>query len=64
MVLLSQSEFTQMEHLLAGLLADVTIQEEEKILLLHARLQAIYAAQFKMHTSRDRLRSLRLQIET
>ncbi|MBV1864926.1 MAG: hypothetical protein KUG74_10875 [Rhodobacteraceae bacterium] len=61
MALLTQSEFTQMERLLAGLMVDATMQEEEMILHLHTRLQAICNAQSELYTSRDRLTALRLQ---
>ena len=61
MALLTQSEFVKMEHLLAGLLVDATLREEEEILLLHARLQVIYKAQSELHASRARLTALRLQ---
>jgi hypothetical protein len=63
MTLLTAIEFMSMEQLLADLLPETSPQEEVILLQLHARLQAIYAAQSEMHTSRDRLRTLRLQTE-
>jgi hypothetical protein len=61
MAFLTRSEFTQMERLLAELMGDATRQEEERILHIHARLRAIYAAQSELYASRDHLTALRLQ---
>lgn len=61
MTLLTAIEFMSMEQLLADLLPETSSQEEAALLQLHARLQAIYASQSELHTSRDRLRALRLQ---
>lgn len=63
MLLLTNSEFTQMERLLAGLLTEADTHEEEQILRLHARLQSIYEAQSGLYASRDRLMALRSQTE-
>jgi len=58
MKLLTPDEFASMERLLADLLPLSDPQEEAALLNMHARLQAIYAAQSELQTSRDRLREL------
>ena len=61
MTLLNPDEYTRMEQLLAGLLPECNAREEAALLHLHARLQAIYAAQRDLNTARDRLLSIRSQ---
>ena len=61
MSLITPEEFARMERLLAELLPDSNPQEEASLLQMHARLQAIYAAQSGLQASRDRLMALRSQ---
>lgn len=61
MALLTHSEFTKMERLLAGLLIDATSPEEEQILHLHARLKSIFEAQRGLTDTKAHLLSLTKQ---
>ena len=58
MSFLTSDEFAQMERLLADLLSTCDDSEVVNLLSLHARLQAIYAAQSGLQASRDRLMAL------
>ncbi len=58
MTLLTHDEFVRMEQILADLLPETDGREEAALLQLHARLQAIYAAQSDLQASRDRLKAL------
>ncbi|MCV2891277.1 hypothetical protein [Ruegeria aquimaris] len=61
MDLIAPTEFAFMEAMLAELLQHCNDMEEGQLLQLHARLQAIYAAQSKLHASRNRLMALQSQ---
>lgn len=62
MSLLTRDELDRMERLLAELLPAASDAEEGALLHIHARLQAIYAAQSHLQKSRDRLMALRSQM--
>ena len=62
MPLLTNTEFTLMEHLLAGLLTEAEPREEEQILHLHARLKSIFEVQRGLNNTKAHLLNLTKQI--
>lgn len=63
MPLLTDSEFKDMERLLAGLLISASGREEEALLCLHARLKGILASQQDLRGAKEHLLSLTRQTE-
>jgi len=63
MALLTEIEFTRMEHLLAGLLKHADADEEQKILEIHQRLEQMFETQEQLRRSKDRLAKLTQQTE-
>jgi len=61
MTFLTSDEFARMERLLADLLPHCDAAEEAALLHVHQRLEAIYASQSELNTSRNRLKALQSQ---
>ncbi len=63
MALLTDTEFKDMERLIADLLLSASAQEEEGLLNIHARLKAILAGQQDLQGAKAHLLSLTAQTE-
>ena len=60
---ITQDEFEAMEHLLANLLSHCDKCEEVALLGLYSKLEAIFATQSDLHSTREHLMALQSQKE-